>query len=256
MGLRKKFNLLLAICLVLSFVVIYWFHREAVLLKTEINLTQQAEIAFEITESIRTYNENEVRPLISNANSGFLPQSVSSYAATQVMNSVTKMVPSLHYKVAIDESDIDMYKPNIWQKNIIEQFKNDSTLPVINDKVADEQGRFLVYAKPIFSNGEVIGTKIVRINEIDFYKSVNKDVLLFSGVIFGLMLVVFVVLNLVLNATIFKPLNTMLKQTNLISQGHANIEEIEASGTDEISQIAASFNRMQRSLKAAMGMLS
>ncbi len=256
MGLRKKFNLLLVICLALSFFVIYWCHKESVLLKTEMNLTHQAEIAFEITESIRTYNENEVRPLINNANSGFLPQTVGSYAATQVMKSVTKMVPSLHYKVAIDETEIDIYKPNIWQQNIIEQFKNDSTLPIINDKVADEEGRFLVYAKPILTNDKVVGTKIVRINEEDLYSAVDKNVFLFSGIVLGLLFAVFIFLNLVMNILVFKPLNALAEQSNKISQGQSKIEELEVSGQDEINQVAASFNRMQRSLKAAMGMLS
>ncbi|VAW44077.1 hypothetical protein MNBD_GAMMA02-988 [hydrothermal vent metagenome] len=149
MGLRQKFNLILIACLLLGFFAIYWFHKSTVLLKTEMNLTRQAEITFQITESIRTYNEDEVAPLVNESNEGFRPQTVGSYAASQVMSDVLKTMPSLHYKVAIDQSTIALYKPNIWQQNIINQFKNTPGLPLLTNTIADVQGRFLVYAKPI-----------------------------------------------------------------------------------------------------------
>jgi len=46
------------------------------LLKTEMNLTSQAEITFQIAESIQTYNEDEVAPLINETNEGFRSQIV------------------------------------------------------------------------------------------------------------------------------------------------------------------------------------
>ena len=256
MGLRKKFNLILFTALLIGFAVIYWFHKKSVLLTAEMDLAHQAEITFQVTESIRTYNETEVRPLINNANTGFKPQTVGSYAATQVMNNVLKTVPYLHYKVAIDESEIEIYKPNFWQQRIIDQFKNNPNLPIINDNVSDENGRFLVYAKPIANEGQITGAKIVRINEKDLYNTNESEVLVFTSLLLIVLVVVLITLNVVMNILVFKPLKLMSQKASEISQGQSKIDELDVKGGDEISKIAESFNRMQRSLKAAMGMLS
>ncbi len=64
------------------------------------------------------------------------------------------------------------------------------------------------------------------------------------------------VLVVLLNQVVLKPIKNLSDLAQKISQGQSDTDEIELSGIQELNQIAMSFNRMQRSLKAAMGMLS
>ncbi len=256
MGLRVKFNLILLACLLLGLFAVFWLHKNAMVLKTEMDLIHQAETTFHITESIRHYNESEVSPLLSRLNNGFMPQTVGSYAASQTMADVQKTKPVLQYKVAIEKSDIQLYQPNIWQQNIINQFKTNPDLPLITTKVADADGHFLVYAKPISNNNQITGAKIVSINDTDVIATVHSEIVAFGLILLGLLLVIMLVLNVLLNSVILNPINNLSNQAQKISRGQSEADEIEVSGSHEIGQIAMSFNRMQRSLKAAMGMLS
>jgi HAMP domain-containing protein len=71
----------------------------------------------------------------------------------------------------------------------------------------------------------------------------------------GVALIVLVVLDAVLIATVIRPVARLSRAADGISQGKLEVEDLPAQGKDEISTLAASFNRMQRSLVRAMRML-
>ncbi len=256
MGLRVKFNVVLISCLLLGFIAIYWVHRSSTLLKAEMSLVDHAKVVFQTAESIRNYNEKEITPLLDELDRGFIPQTVGSYASTQVFSDLNKTLPSLSYKVAITDSPVSLYQPNIWQQNIINQFRNNPGLPAITEKMADAQGRFLVYAMPITSQNEATGAKIVRVDEKNVLAFVEKDLLTFALVLLGILVMIIIILNVMMHWLVLKPIHQMSVQAEKISQGQAETDELTVTGSDEISQIAKAFNRMQRSLKAAMSMLS
>ncbi|MGJ8662194.1 MAG: HAMP domain-containing protein [Marinicella sp.] len=256
MGLRLKFNLVVVICLLIGFIAIYWLHHNSTLFQTEMNLVHQAELNYQVAESIRSYNEREVAELINEAPGGFKPQTVGSYAATQVYADTSKSIPSLSYKVAIEGSNIAIYQPSVWQQNIINQFKQDPKLPLITDKVSDAKGRFLFYAKPIIINSEVTGAKIIRIDEEETLISIERGLSTFLLILIGVFIAIILVFNLMLQILVLKPISRVSSQAEKISQGQGGSDELVISGTDEINRIAMAFNRMQRSLKAAMSMLS
>jgi HAMP domain-containing protein len=62
------------------------------------------------------------------------------------------------------------------------------------------------------------------------------------------------VLDSLLALTVIRPVKRLSRLTDEISQGKLG-EDLPAKGRDEISVLAASFNRMQRSLARAMKML-
>lgn len=256
MGLRTKFNWVVITCLLMGFFAIYWLHRNNTLIHTEMDLLHQAEQLFQISESIRAYNSEEVSPLLSNNIEGFTPQSISSYAVSKIFINVNEKTPTISYKVAIDDSEIQLYQPTVWQKNIISQFRNNPKLPLLTDKVADAKGSFLVYAKPIFSEAEVSGAKIIRIDQQAILQAVNDSLFKFTLILALIFIIIVLVINLMLHTLVLKPIKKLTSQAEKISQGEADSEELVITGKDEINRIAMAFNRMQRSLKAAMSMLS
>ena len=68
-------------------------------------------------------------------------------------------------------------------------------------------------------------------------------------------LVTLLVLNLLLYLTVIRPVSRLADQAEQISKGQMDIPELPAKGRDEISILASAFNRMHRSLVAAMKML-
>jgi HAMP domain-containing protein len=63
------------------------------------------------------------------------------------------------------------------------------------------------------------------------------------------------VLDAVLIATVIRPVAKLSRVTDEISQGKIDVEDIPITGNDEISVLAASFNRMKRSLAKAIRLL-
>jgi protein-histidine pros-kinase len=68
-------------------------------------------------------------------------------------------------------------------------------------------------------------------------------------------LVTLIVLNLVLVVTVVRPVRRFALTADQISKGQMDVPELPVHGRDEISVLAAAFNRMHRSLAAAMRML-
>jgi protein-histidine pros-kinase len=64
------------------------------------------------------------------------------------------------------------------------------------------------------------------------------------------------VLDGVLYLTVIRPVSRLSTMADEISRGNMEVEELPVRGKDEISVLAASFNRMHRSLGRAMEMLS
>ena len=102
---------------------------------------------------------------------------------------------------------------------------------------------------------EVIGAQIVSVPESLPIKIADNALktLIFYFVLVAV--IVLVVLDVVLIATVIRPVARLSKAADEISQGKLEIEDLPAQGKDEISTLAASFNRMQRSLVRAMRML-
>jgi nitrogen fixation/metabolism regulation signal transduction histidine kinase len=77
--------------------------------------------------------------------------------------------------------------------------------------------------------------------------------LLFSLIAVGF--VTLVVLDLLLYATVVRPVSRFAARADEISKGNMDVPELPVQGRDEVSVLAASFNRMHRSLAAAMKIL-
>ena len=69
-------------------------------------------------------------------------------------------------------------------------------------------------------------------------------------------IVTLLVLNLALHFAVIRPVRRFSVMADEISKGNLDLPELPASGKDEISILAGSFNRMFRSLSKAIKMLN
>jgi protein-histidine pros-kinase len=102
---------------------------------------------------------------------------------------------------------------------------------------------------------EVIGAQIVSVPAKlaeDMADRAFRQLMISLGVVGGVTLLV---LNLVLVVTVVRPVRRFAIAADQISTGQMEVPELPVRGKDEISMLAAAFNRMHRSLAAAMRML-
>jgi protein-histidine pros-kinase len=77
----------------------------------------------------------------------------------------------------------------------------------------------------------------------------------FMGSLVGVFVLIIVVLNVMLRLIVINPVTTMSQIADEVSRGKMDAPEFSEKGNDEIGLLAASFNRMRRSLEKAMTML-
>jgi protein-histidine pros-kinase len=102
---------------------------------------------------------------------------------------------------------------------------------------------------------EVIGAQIVSVPaslpEQMAARTLKQLMILLAGV--GALTLI--TLNVVLALTVIRPVRDFAAAADRISKGETDVPELPVRGRDEISVLASSFNRMHRSLRAAMRML-
>jgi protein-histidine pros-kinase len=106
-----------------------------------------------------------------------------------------------------------------------------------------------------WKEGEVIAAQIVSVPVTLPMQMANRA---FSRLVISLAIVAgltLVLLNVVLYLTVIRPVSRLALTADEISKGNLDVPELAVSGSDEISVLSAAFNRMHRSLVAAMKML-
>jgi protein-histidine pros-kinase len=106
-----------------------------------------------------------------------------------------------------------------------------------------------------WKENEIIAAQIVSVPVSLPVQMANRSFrqLLFSLVLVGI--VTLLVLDLLLYFAVVRPVSRFAARADEISRGQMDVEELPVQGRDEISVLAAAFNRMHRSLAAAMKML-
>ena len=290
MKLLARFNLIFIIVFGFGTVLAVWFAYSFLRSNAKSEVLEQARLMMETTLATRAYTGDQIQPLLNKVqahNTEFLPQTVPAYSATQVFDYLHKRNPDYTYKEATLNPTNLVDRANDWEADVVNIFRNDGTRKEIIGERDTPSGRSLYYARPLTiespeclechsiparapasmirqygpNNGfgwklhQVIGAQIVSVPESLPIKIADKALrtLIFYFVIVAV--VVLVVLDAVLIATVIRPVARLSTAADAISQGKLEIEDLPAKGKDEISMLAASFNRMQRSLVRAMRML-
>jgi protein-histidine pros-kinase len=103
---------------------------------------------------------------------------------------------------------------------------------------------------------DVIGAQIISVPDSLPATIANRGARQLVFYLIVIALVTLGVLDGVLYLTVIRPVSRLSTMADEISRGNMEVEELPVRGKDEISVLAASFNRMHRSLGRAMEMLS
>lgn len=287
MGLRTKFNLSLFLVATIGISASGFISYELLNKHAREEILHTASIIMESAKANRSYTINEIRPLLKELEQGFLPQMVPAYSANQNIHLLHKRYPEYSYKEATINPTNPASRATDWEVAIVEQFKNNSnTKELIGEHGVNEQ-RLLYIARPIkiakasclachgdvsdappamlarygTSNGfgwklnEIVGTQIVKVPMSLSLERAQKEFETFMLSMIVIFIFTVVILNILLNSIVIKPIRQMSKNAEEVSMGNMDAEEFTSKGNDEIASLSHSMSRMRRSLVSAMKMI-
>ncbi len=288
MSLRLKFNLSLLAVMLLGLGVSGYFLHDLLQKNARDEVLHEAGLMMESALAIRAYTVDHVRPRLAKLpDDEFMPQTVPAFAATETLATLQKKYPEYGYKEATLNPTNPRDKAEAWEAKVVEAFRADGNLKESHGVRATNLGPSLYVARPIkITNGaclachsepsaapasmiraygdqagfgwqlnEIVGAQVVSVPmavpikraRVTFYTSI--------GALVAIFLAMFVMLNVMLDRLVIKPIERMSAAADAISGGKFDLAELDASGSDEVARLAQSFNRMTTSLAKAMQLL-
>ncbi len=286
-GLRAKFNILM---LVVSGLGIGLFVLAANSLVNSVarqDVLQSSRIMMESAAGARKYTSEQIapilKPLIAHQ---FYPQSVSAYAAKRNFDVIRSKFPDYMYREAALNPTNPQDRASDWEADIINDFRAHPGKDEVSLERSTPTGSMLELARPVINKpacmechntaasapasmialygsqngfgwkpGEVIGAQIVSVpmQESSTRAAQIRKLFVIPFVVFIVLL--FVAVNALLHFVVIRPLERMAKSAEDVSMGKIDTPEYRHGGSDQVSRLAASFNRMHRSLAEAFRML-
>jgi protein-histidine pros-kinase len=288
MGLRAKFNFVLISVFALGIVVSGFLTHSLLRANARDEVMQNAGVMMAAASAIRGYTVDQVKPhLEMQLMRAFLPESVPAYAATETFARLRVKYPEYSYKEATLNPTNLRDRATDWEADVIQQFRQHGQQEELVGERETPTGPSLYLARPIKvsneacltchstpeaapktlvaaygdSNGfawklnEIVGAQIVSVPMSLPIRKASHTFYTFMGSLCGVLLLVVVVLNFVLRKMVIDPIEAMASNADAISTGDMEIPELDSRGSDEISLLAGSFNRMRRSLEKAIKMI-
>jgi HAMP domain-containing protein len=288
MNVRAKFNLVMAGAFVVGLGLASVLSYRLVQDNAQREVLEQAGLMVGEANAISDYTEHEIAPLLSaQVHRGFLPQTIPFWAAQTNFRAVQKQFPDYSFRQLALNPTNPADRPVDWQAEIINTFRGNPAQTELITQRDTPTGPILSLSRPItVSNqaclechstpaaapaglvdlygpdngfgwklGEIVGAQIVSVPMRVALERANATFITVIAGIAGVLLVVILLLNVLLHAIIIRPVRTISASANEVSLGKMDAPEVILRGRDEISTLAASFNRMRRSLTNALTLI-
>ena len=288
MGLRLKFNLILCFVTVVGLVIAGYFGDLLLKKNAREQVLGTAKIMMESAIAVRNYTVSEIKPLLAvQQRRQFIAQTVPAYAASQFVAKLQESHPDYLYKEAALNPTNPANRAAAWEEDIINYFRTHRDETTFVGERDTPSGRALFFSRPIeikkqsclachdraadapatlietygSANGfgwklnEVIGAQVVSVPMALPLQHASSAFQTFMISLVGVFILIVVLLNILLHYFVIKPVRLISAKAEEVSMGALDVEELTVKGNDEISSLAHSFNRMQRSLGSAVKML-
>ena len=218
----------------------------------------------------------------------FRPQRVPAYAATEMFNYLKAKYPEYAYKEAALNPTAPRDRAVAWEEDILKDFRAHPDKKPFEGERDTPLGRSLYLARPMridaskgclachstpanappemiqvygpsngfgWNDGEIVAAQIVSVPASVPLQMADRAFRQIVILLAAVGLLTLLVLDLVLYVAVIRPVSRFAARADEISRGDMDVPELPVRGGDEISMLAAAFNRMHRSLSAAMKML-
>jgi protein-histidine pros-kinase len=288
MKLLVKFNLLFLAVMAAGLVVSGSIGRELLQGNAKEEVVNNARLLMEKATAVRGYTSSQITKLLeTQMKYEFLPQSVPSYSAVEVLNALQSKYPQFSYKEATLNPTNPRDRAAGWEVDIVSQFRSNAELKETVGVRDTPTGPSLFIARPLRitdaaclrchssveaapktmverygpANGfgwqhmEVVGAQIVNVPMSLPLERAERSFNVFILSQIGVFVAVGIALNLMIWLVIVRPVTRLSSLADRVSQGELEAPEFDAKSKDEIGTLAESFNRMRTSVVQAMRML-
>ena len=288
MSLRIKFNVVMLAAfltgLALAAVFLNNFSQNAA---RKAVLSEAALMMGQVSATIH-YTDSQVSPLLSRPmNVQFLPQAIPFYAAQQTFNRLAANFPDYTFRQPTTNPTNPSDKPTPYEADIINTLTAQPKLDSLVTERMTDAGKILSFSQPVrvdgneclachstpaaapaamidvygknngfgWKLGSIVGAEVVSVPERVALAQARRSLYAIMGSLAVVFAVMLVLLNLMLHLFIIKPVRRVSALADEVSLGNMEVPEIDDSGKDEIGSLSRSFNRMRRSLAAALRLL-
>ncbi len=288
MKLLVKFNLVFLVVFAIGLGVSSYVARDLLRRNAEEVVVDRARLLMEKADVVSLYTAKQIAPLLkTQMQYTFLPQSVPSYSAAEVLAALQKNYPDYGYKAAMLNPTNPRDRAADWEADVINQFKNSSDLKEFVSQRDTPTGRSLYIARPIRiadpaclnchstpdaapktlidrygpSNGfgwktnEVLGARVVSVPMTVPLQQADHAFAVVMGLLAAVFLAIGGALNLMLWKLVIQPVTRLSAVSDRVSRGELEAPEFTVASRDEIGVLAESFGRMRKSLVHAMKLL-
>ena len=289
MRLLVKLNLIFILVFGTGIAASGYFARTFLLESARAQVLQQARLMMGSAGAMRTYTSKQVGPLLQAHQAQintFLAQTVPAYSATEAFNYLRTDYPDYTYKEATLNPTNLRDRAVDWEADVIQTFRNHSDQKEVSGERDTPTGRSMFLAKPIVAMepcmechstyraapaamlkiygrnngfdwkvGDTVGAQIINVPmtvPLGIADRAFRTIMISLG---GIALGTMFLIDLAIILMVVRPVTRLSKVADEISNGNLNMPELAVRGSDEISQLAQSFNRMYLSLVKAIRML-
>ena len=287
MKLLAKFNLIFLLVFLVGLGASTLVARNLLEESAKADVTDRARLLMEKANAVASYTATQIKPLLETQMTyTFLPQSVPSYSAHEVLASLKKAYPDYSYKAAMLNPTNPRDRAVAWEEDVVSQFKNNTEMKEFIGERDTPTGRALYIARPIRisnpaclachdtpdnapktvverygpSNGfgwkvaETLGAQVVSVPMDVPLQQAHKALLLVVGLLTAVFVLIGAALNFMLWKLVIQPVSRLSGIADKVSLGE-DAPEFEVKSKDEIGALSESFGRMRTSLATAMKML-
>jgi len=289
-GLRSKFNIGLIVVFVIGWLISGYIVRDTLYKNAAQEVVRQATLMIDSASSMRKYTSDHITPNLPAVIDGkFMPQTIPTFSVLAVFETLKKKYPGYMYRDAVLNPTNPRDRAFDWEASLINQFRADNNLKELSGTTDIDGANSVLYiARPIqikdskclachttpeiapaalvkeyglvggfgWQLDEIIGAQVVTVPTAIPYEHADRAFKSFMVIMLVTFFVIFLILNLMLSLLVVSPVKTMSQQVDLISQGKMNLPELSERGSDEISVLRKSINRLRRSLQIAIDMIA
>lgn len=288
--LLLKFNLIFILLAGSGLAIVAHLAYRFLMENAKQQVVQQAKLMMESARSTRDYTSEELKPLLSRLarhRVRFIPQTVPAYGATQSFARLRTKYPDYTYK----EPSLNPTNPRNravdFETDIINIFRNHPDQTEIIGERSTPTGDALYLAHPLhvkasclechsvpsaapvslvntygptngfgWQLGEVIAAQVVTVPmsvPVTIARNAFRSLMIYLVLTFLLALLA---IDGALYFVVIRPVTHLSRMSDRVSRGDLEVPELTVKGKDEISDLAASFNRMYVTVVKALRMLN
>jgi HAMP domain-containing protein len=249
---------------------------------------RNARTMMEAVNAVRTYTSENISPLLQQQMKfEFLPSAIPPLAAQAILRPIQHQFAEYNYREPTSNPTNPSDKPREWEADVISEFRDHPDKTEIVVMRETPAGQMLVLARPLkivsdscllchgtvekapptmtalygiqngfgWKLGDIVGAQIVSMPLAVLFQRAQRTFLLTVTVLAAAFVSAVGLIYLAVSFIIAKPITKLSDIASQISLGKSTAPDLMSRSRDEIGSLAASFNRMRRSLQESLKML-